>query len=240
MLNFVICEDNKKNREKLINIITKIMMPYDFDYIVHEFEDYDNKMNKLINETYEKKIYILDIELPSRSGLDIARKIRTRDWESIIIVCTAYYDLALEAIKNRLMLLDFISKFNNFEERVKTSIELAIKILENKKELILENGNILYKIKYDDIVYIVKDTLERKSIINTVNGEYKVSQNISSIMRSLDARFFQTHRSCIVNKEYIKEIDFKEGKITFDNNEFVYLLARGKKKGLKEYVGISK
>jgi two-component system response regulator AgrA len=240
MLNFVICEDNKKNREKLINIITKIMMPYDFDYIVHEFEDYDNKMNKLINETYEKKIYILDIELPSRSGLDIARKIRTRDWESIIIVCTAYYDLALEAIKNRLMLLDFISKFNNFEERVKTSIELAIKILENKKELILESGNILYKIKYDDIVYIVKDTLERKSIINTVNGEYKVNQNISSIMRSLDARFFQTHRSCIVNKEYIKEIDFKEGKITFDNNEFVYLLARGKKKGLKEYVGISK
>lgn len=240
MLNFVICEDNKKNREKLINIITKIMMPYDSEYMVHEFEDYNNKMNKLIHEPNEKKIYILDIELPSKSGLDIARKIRTKDWESIIIMCTAYYDLALEAIKNRLMLLDFISKFNNFEERVKTSLELAIKILANKKELILESGNILYKIKFDDIIYIIKDTIERKSIIYTISGEYKVNQNISNITKSLDSRFFQSHRSCIVNKEYIKEIDFKEGKITFENNQFVYLLARGKKKELKEYVGVRK
>ena len=36
------------------------------------------------------------------------------------------------------MLLDFISKFNNFEERLASSLELAIKILENKKFLVLK------------------------------------------------------------------------------------------------------
>ncbi len=238
MFNFVVCEDDKNIKENITNLITKTMMPQDLDYIIHEFDDYNNKVKKIIEQTNIKKIYILDIELSSRSGLDIARKIREKDWNSIIIIVTAHYELGLEAIKSRLMLLDFISKYINFEERLKSSLEIAIKILEHKKSLIFENGSILYKIKYDDIIYIIKDTIERKSVIRTIYAEYSVCDNISSIMEKLDSRFFQSHRSCIVNKDYIKKIDFKDGKITFNNNEHLYLLARGKKKGLKEHVRI--
>lgn len=239
MLNFVVCEDDKNVRKKIVNLITKIMMPHDYEYLIHEYEDCCSKIKKLVIQNTNKNIYILDIELPTKSGLDIARKIREKDWESIIIIVTAHYELSMEAIKNRLMLLDFISKFNNFEERLASSLELAIKILENKKFLVFENKNIQCRIKYDDIIYIVKDTIERKSIIKTTYTEYKVNENISSIMNKLDSRFFQTHRSCIVNVNHIKKIDFKEGKITFNNNEFIYLLARGKKRGLREYVRIS-
>jgi len=239
VLSFVICEDNKNIKKIVVDLITKIMMPHDFDYIIHDFDDYNNKLNKMVEQNNIKKIYILDIELSSKSGLDIARKIRERDWNSIIIIMTAHYELGIEAIKNRLMLLDFISKFNNFEERIKVSLELAIKIFEHKKSLIFERGNVLYKIKYDDIIYVIKDTVERKSIIKTLYTEYKISENISDLIKKLDNRFFQSHRSCIVNKDYIKKVDFKDGKITFSNNEYIYLLARDKKKGLKEHVRVS-
>ncbi len=238
MLNFIVCEDDMAIKRKMVNLITKIMMPQEIDYVIHEFDDYNTKIKKIANDNTIKKIYILDIELPSKSGLDIARKIREKDWESIIIIVTAHYELGLEAVKNRLMLLDFISKFDNFEEKLRSALELSAKILENKKSLILESGSVLYRIEYDDIIYIVKETIERKSIIKTPYTEYKVSQNISSIMKKLDSRFFQSHRSCIVNRDYIKHIDFKDGKIVFKNDEYIYLLARGKKKGLKEHVRI--
>lgn len=238
MLNFIVCEDDKVVLKKIVNLITKIMMPFDFEYVINEFNDYRCDINKLAAQS-SKKIYILDIELPSKSGLDIARCIREKDWESIIIIVTAHSELGLDAVRNRLMLLDFISKFDNFESRLKLTLEIAVQILENKKTLVFESRSIKYRLKFDDIIYIIKDTLERKSIIKTTYMEYRINENISSIKKRLDNRFFQSHRSCIVNTDYIKKIDFKEGKITFSNNEYLYLLARDKKKGLRERVKVN-
>ncbi|MDD4036372.1 MAG: LytTR family DNA-binding domain-containing protein [Bacilli bacterium] len=240
MVNFVICEDDKTIRNIILDIITSIMMPKDIEYKIHEYGCYDSCLAKLINNRRQGNIYILDIELPNKSGLDIARKIRQKDWESVIIFSTAHYELYLEAIKNRLMILDFISKFNDYEKRLRETIELALSIVDKKKSLIFESGNILHKIRLDDIIYITRETFERKTVIKTAYGIYRVNENISKMLEGLDARFFQSHRSCIVNTDYIKTVDFKEEKIVFNNGEYTYLLARSKKKGLRSYVTSNK
>jgi two-component system response regulator AgrA len=240
MINFVVCEDDKKIRSLILDIITSIMMPKDVEYRIYEYDSYNADFAKLITSRKQTYIYILDIELSNKSGLDIARKIRTKDWESIIIFSTAHYELYLEAIKNRLMILDFISKFNNYEKRLAETIELAIKILGKKRALVFECGKIFHKIKLDDIIYITRETFERKTIIKTAYGIYKINENISTIMEELDDRFFQTHRSCIVNTNHIKTVDFKEEKIVFTNGEHSYLLARSKKKEFKKYVTSNK
>lgn len=240
MINFVVCEDDKKIRTIILDIITSIMMPKDVEYRIYEYDSYNAELAKKINNHKQRSIYILDIELPNKSGLDIARKIRSKDWESIIIFSTAHYELYLEAIKNRLMILDFISKFNNYGKRLCETIELAISILGKKRSLVFESGKILHKIKLDDIIYITRETFERKTIIKTAYGIYKVNENISKIMEELDGRFFQSHRSCIINTNYIKTVDFKGEKIVFNNGEQTYLLARSKKKELRRYVTSNK
>ena len=78
MLNFVVCEDDKNVRKKIVNLITKIMMPHDYEYLIHEYEDCCSKIKKLVIQNTNKNIYILDIELPTKSGLDIARKLEKK------------------------------------------------------------------------------------------------------------------------------------------------------------------
>ena len=73
------------------------------------------KLNKII-ESGIPKIYILDIEIPnSKSGLDVARKIRENDWESEIIFITSHDKMFETAYRNVYEIFDFIEKFHHLE-----------------------------------------------------------------------------------------------------------------------------
>ena len=63
MVRFIICEDNKEFLMKIHNILTKVMMPYNFEYKISEFTEYNKDVHEIINKEGEQKVYILDIEL---------------------------------------------------------------------------------------------------------------------------------------------------------------------------------
>lgn len=240
MINFIVCDDNKKMNGDISNIITKLMMPLNDEYKIYNFFDYDNNFKSLIKKRLGYKIYILDVELPSRSGIDIAREIRNNEWDSIILFVTAHYELRQEAFKNRLMLLDFISKFNNFDIELTDNIRLALKILGTKQVLTFMSNYVTYRLNLNDIIYILRDSVDRKVIIRTPYAKYTVNKNICDLKQQLDDRFYQTHRSAIINKDYIDKVDFVKDTITFKNKETISLLSKDKKKGLKVCVGSSK
>ncbi len=118
MLDFVICEDNKNVRDIYKLLLSKILMPYDFNYRIHLFEKYDIKMANLINNNSNFKIYLLDLELPGKNGINIAQEIRKSDWDSIIIILTSHDELELKMLKQKLLIFDFISKFEDYEHRL--------------------------------------------------------------------------------------------------------------------------
>ena len=60
MINFIVCDDNSYVRTLVESIISKVAMPYDFDYKVYSFEKYDSKMKALIHSSSDIKVYILD------------------------------------------------------------------------------------------------------------------------------------------------------------------------------------
>ena len=83
MLRFIVCEDNKDFLSRLCNTINKVMMPYNFEYKISKFTDYNKEVEEIIKRKNEQKVYILDIELGDISGLEIASEIRENDLESI-------------------------------------------------------------------------------------------------------------------------------------------------------------
>jgi two-component system response regulator AgrA len=236
MLNFIVCDDSTIIRENVNKVITKLMISTDIEYKTLEFNQYDKNFAQFIDKKGEKKIYVLDIEINSYSGLDIARKIREKDWESIIIILTAHYELAYDAFKNRLMLLDFISKFDNYEQNLYEVLKLALRASHIKKQLSFTFNRMSYRLDFDDILYIMKDTPKRNTIVKTFSKEYLVSLNLSEIAAMLPDNFIKTHRACIINRENVKTIDFKENTITFVNNEIISLLSKTYKKEVKKYV----
>ena len=235
MLNFIICEDNESFSNMISDKITKLMISSKEEYIVKSFGKYNNELRNVIKQD-SRKIYILDIELPGKSGIEIAKEIREEDWESIIIILSAHSELQHEVFKNRLMILDFISKFTNYKTALNTSLETAVKAINKRKTLEMTCNYIKYRLSLKNIIYIEKQSGDNKVKIKTTQNEYEVSKKLKEINDQLDVRFYQTHRAMIVNKDFIKTIDYANNVITFKNGEKTDLLSKNYKKGLKENV----
>ena len=230
MINIIVCDDNKNDLNKIRKSINKIMKSLKIDYKENVFMDYDESFMKIIDKKIPFKFYILDIETPSKSGIDIARIIRRKDYRSPIIFLTGHNDLGVEVLSEDIIFTSFINKFVNYEQRLKKSIINSINAMNKKRILRLKDGNTLYTINMDDILYLTKESLSRKTVIVTDYNEFYISQSLNSIKDLLNEDFIQTHRACIVNKNRVCKIDFKNKIICFDNNIEIDLLSNKYKK----------
>lgn len=233
MLNVIICDDNEKDRNSAEKIVNNYMKKYKKDHKIYTFEDYNKKFYDVMNSKIPFKIYLLDIETPSKSGIDVAREIRKKDIDSIIIFLTAHEELGNIVLKNDLLFLSFINKFDDFENRLNKTLEKALELLNQKNTIRFQDRNIMYTININDILYITKESFERKTIIKTDYAEYKVNNPMHEIISMLDDRFIQTHRACYVNATRVIKVDKSKKIITFENGEITDLLSDKYKKGVK-------
>lgn len=237
MLRFIVCEDNKDFLNRLSNIVNKVMMPYNFEYKINKFVEYNEEVEDLIKRKNEQKIYILDIELGDISGLEIASAIREHDLESIIIFVTSHAECKNDIFYSRLLAIDYIPKDRFWATRFESTVEYTVKAINKRRVLSFEFNYNSYRVPFDDILYIEKVQDNQKCIINTESGnQFEIITTISELVEKLGPSFFQSHKSCIVNVEKIKKINYADNTITFTNNECVYLLSNRKKKQLREYV----
>lgn len=225
MINFIIGEDDTHFRDITEHVVTKYMMKNDLDYKIHLFDDYDLRFKTMINSKLPFKVYILDIEMPSGSGLDMARLIRNKDIDSVIIFLTGHQELGQIAIKNEFLFLSYINKFDDCEKHLEKSLEKALQILKTKKMIRFKDCGTLYTISLDDILYITKETNDRKIILKTDYATFKLSKSLGDFYKMLNGNFVQTHRACIVNTKRIVSYNKSKRIITFDTGEKIDLVS---------------
>ena len=225
MIEFIICDDNKVFLNSVVNLINKIMLKKKVEYRIKKFYDFDSSFLSYIDTTDNMKIYILDIETPTRSGISIGRLIRKRDLKSPIIYLTGHEELSSLILRKDISFLAFINKFEDFECRLATNIDKALKMLAGSEYLSFEESGVIYHIEYDKILYFTRDSVARKTVIVTDNREYKVFRAISDIEKDLGNNFLKTHRSCIINKNRAEQINYKKKFILFDNGVTIDLIS---------------
>ena len=126
MLEFVICDDAVETLKNVKNIIDKTMRNYSHKYNIVTFDDYDSRFDAYLANNKKAVVYILDIEMPSDSGINIAKHIRNIDKESIIVILTSHHESADEIYKGRLNILTFISKYDECNDNMKLAIEESL------------------------------------------------------------------------------------------------------------------
>lgn len=236
-MKFVLYDDQEEFIKRSKAVIEKFVQQTDSTCDIKCFDKFDKNFEKTINDSKHDKIYILDIEVPgSLSGIEVAKKIRKLDWNSIIIMVTSHTELGYEALKAQIMLLDFISKYRDWEENLMKTVSIALSKINDKKILVLESSGMTYRIHTDDILYIVKDSVERKCTIKTTYDEIVVVKSMSELGSMLDERFYLSHRSCYINLDNVKAIDWRNNTIYFTSGDTIDYLSRDRKKGLREYV----
>lgn len=235
MLKIIIYEDNKASLQRAIAATHKALGNYDVDYKICKYLNYCDDLIEDMNDRINKKIYILDIEVPEVSGIELAAKIREKDWDCIIIFVTLHPECKNDIFYSRLMAYDYISKYNTYDKRLEKTIEEAYKIVGKKRVFSFKYGHILYRLELDDILYIEKINGTKKNIIYTESGmEYEIMGNLKKILEELGDEFALSHKSCIVNLNKVSQVDYVNGIIKLKNGLSIDKLSVRQKKSFAE------
>lgn len=225
MVNFILCDDDIEYLKRIKDIIDRYMMKNQLEYKMHLFNDYDDNFLEIIEKKLLNKVYILDIETPTRSGIDIARIIRAKDINSVLIFLTGHQELDSVVIKNDFLFLAFINKFDASEKRLNRALRKSLDIFGVKPKMKFIDNGFVYNVRLEDILYIVRDTVDRKCLIKTDTMEFKLSITLSELLTKLPPVFKQVHRSCIINTNRIFSVNKPMRLVTFDNGETIDLIS---------------
>ena len=234
-MNFILYEDEERFLKSYEKVISKLMGNSKLDYKIHKVTHYCDETLDLFNSIAGSKIYIFDVEVPGKNGIDLARKIRRGgDWASPIIVVTSHEEFKVVGFTGKILMLDFISKNTNMENDLIEALKVALEITACRPSFNFSYKGDYFSLPYDDIVYFEKNLNDNSSIVVCENDDYVVRKTISDIEEELvDTSFVKTHRSCIVNLNKIIKVDYDSGIIYFKDNE-INLLSRSNKKILRE------
>lgn len=227
MIKFIIVEDEEKWIKEYEDIINDILFKTNKEYEIYKFSKYNKELNELIHDNSEPKIYLMDLDLDNKhTGMDILREIREDDWDSEIIVLTNHDRMFETVHKEIYKTFDFIEKFIDHGKRLRKDIKKIISKKNDHGKFFYKTRKIELQIYFKDILYIYRDTVDRKIIIKTTNNEFIVNLSMKEIEKMLDNRFKMCHRSCLINEDRITEKNYVDGYFITDTGEQVYMLSK--------------
>ncbi|GAX07100.1 two-component system response regulator [Secundilactobacillus pentosiphilus] len=159
---------------------------------------------KLISslQSNQYDFFILDIELPSSSGIDIAKEIRKHNLTVPIVFLTNFSEYMEDVFQ--VQTFDYILKPIT-KEKLFPVIKKIIKYLDlDDTYFSFTYKRIEYNLKFAEIVYFEKQ--KRIVITHTVQQTFQAIMSTPELLQKLNANFVQVHTSYIVNINYIKEV----------------------------------
>ncbi|MBR6404373.1 MAG: response regulator transcription factor [Eubacterium sp.] len=234
MLNIYLCEDNDKQREIISNHIQNTVLIEDADLNFVKATADPHEIISLIENHSETGLYFLDIDLNSDiNGLTLAKEIRKYDSRGFIVFVTTHSEMSYMTFTYKVEAMDFIVKDNQSDmgNRIRKCILDAYSRYassNNNTDLnyVIKLSDKEYCIPYDDIIYFESSLNPHKVIVHTVSSTLEFQGKLKDIAATLDGRFSQCHRSYLINKNHISEIDIKERTIQMSNNDVCFASAK--------------
>lgn len=234
MLNIFVCEDDAVQRKSIVQIIknTVLIEELDMQLILDTTNPYE--LLETVKTSQNTGIYFLDIDLKcDMNGMKLAQQIRLYDPRCFIIFVTSHSELSYMTFQYRVEAMDFVLKDNPAEAKVKIR-ECLLNALErytlqtNKthKVYTIEIGDRRISVDYNDILFFETSSNIHKVILHAKDRQIEFSSTIKELEKILDDTFVRCHRSFLVNKSNIQEIDTKNRIIYFINGETCLMSTR--------------
>ncbi len=227
MLNIYVCEDHDVQRRAIVKIIqnTILIEEQDMQLVLDTADPY--ALLEKVKASQNTGIYFLDIDLHSDiNGMQLAQKIRLFDPRGFIIFITAHSELSYMTFQYRVEAMDFVLKDNPAEAKVKIR-ECLLKAMErytlqtNKTQKVytIEAGGRKISVDYDDIFFFETSGNIHKVILHANDRQIEFTSTIKELAGTFGDSFVRCHRSFLINKNNIREIDVKNRMIYFTNGE---------------------
>ena len=240
MLKLYICEDIEVQRNRMQQVIENMILMEELDMEFGCVSEDPHRILDTVKETGEVGIYFLDIALGAdMTGLTLAQEIRKYDPRGFIIFVTTHSEMSYMTFIYKLEALDFILK-DAPEELGKRVCDCILKAnqrfasVNNKVHVkfSVKVNEKVFTVDYDDILFFETSPNVHKIILHCKNRQMEFLGKIKEIEKEVDGRFYRCHRSFLVNKDNIREIDFQNRVIYMVNGDECLLSSR-MMKGLK-------
>lgn len=206
-MNIAICDDEQEyidDAEKHLNLyFSENAMPFKLYKFNNSFD--------ILNSKIKFDIAFLDIEIDNINGIEIGKRLKTRNPEIVLIFVTAYNHYLDKAMD--LGITRFFDKPIN-SERFYEGLNRAITQVDNTEvKIYLKDDEYGFeKVYCRDIICV--EISGRKTKITTQNKIYFSNENIKVWHEKLNKSYFDyPHKSFIINTNYI----------TYYNRDFIVL-----------------
>jgi two-component system, LytTR family, response regulator AgrA len=243
-LNFILADDREDALKSTENYVKKLIEDKDINgEIIMSSTDPQKVVDYSSHRYDEINIYILDINFNTDlNGIMIAREIREREPYAYIIFLTAHVQLSMLTFKYKLKVFDFLIKpvsYNDLADCIVAVQEDLTRIFqydipESKMYIDLKSGYRDYHIQISDIIFV--ESFGSKLIIHMSYGEietYSTLRELEAMLSELSTSFHRSHKSYIVNLEYVEYVDFQSQEILMSTGD-ICLLSRTRKTSFKE------
>ena len=233
----IIVDDEPDSRESI-----KLMVAHFYSSEI-EIIDSVSSVKEAVRSINSLKpdLVFLDVEMPNENGFQLFEYFGN-DYDFEVVFITAFQEYALSAF--RYAALDYLLKpvdYKQFGEtiqrfkktgphfsrlKIDTYLNNLAHDLEMNKTILLPAKNGYNVVKINSILYCKADG--NYSNVYTLDGK---SFLLTAILKNLEARlpvsiFFRTHKSFLVNLNYVKKVDKAKNLIFLENDKVVEIASR--------------
>lgn len=204
MVTVTICDDEKEMRSRLGESVARQLELLGESYRIKEFSDGAGLLMQLRENPWFSDIIFLDIELGKENGVEIAKRIRRKNEECILIFITGYSEYVFHGYE--VGALNYILKPFK-EQKIQEVLKEALHRLDKRKEHFISVmcGSSLCRVAVREICYISSKL--RKLTVKTKDREWEFYGKLADLEESLPPGFVRIHQSYLVNMLYVERIN---------------------------------
>lgn len=216
IINIAVCDDEQDSLDNIQKELFQLENALNITIETYLYTDGKKVVDLIYNNKEDFDILFLDIDMPNISGLEVAKKLREKGSDIILIFISAHEQYVFDSIE-----------YNPFryirKNRVKKELPLAMRAVCSRfaemkdTHIVVKTEDTEVKIKHSDIMYF--ETTARKVGIHLSNGEILViRKTIKELCEEINNDdFIRIHSGCVANAKYIDK--FSSYDITLDNGE---------------------
>ena len=200
-----VCDDEPQARELAQACAVQWAHKHGYSVEVRQFPTGDAFLFQY-EEDKAWDILLLDVEMPGRSGVELAKAVRQQNKRTQIVFITGYADYIAEGYD--VSPLHYLLKPLDREKLFSVLGRAAKRLDESGRALLVELPEELVGVTLYEVEYL--EVRGNYVTVHTGREAYTVKKALSALERELDARFFRVGRSFVVNLGKVRRATKKE------------------------------
>lgn len=206
-MNIAICDDDIKAVGQMEKLVATCFEGDTGGYSCDTFLSGDEMLSYQKETGKRYQIYIMDIEMPGKSGIEVAEILRETDHEDLIIFTTSHCEMMQEAFD--VVAYHYLIKPIDEQKAIHVITRGLDHLREKERVFQFKSGKKTITINYSDILYF--ESQKRKLLLYKFNESFEFYGTLKEILATVRQDYFaQVHNSYVVNMSRVETLDKDE------------------------------